>query len=287
MFQTIPIQTKANERPKMVARGVPQLRLSGQSLHYGYGPKLNVCEEFMSITTKEVTYRVGGEDFIGYYAVDSEQSGPRPGVIVVHEWWGHDAYVRSRAEQLAAEGFAAFAIDMYGGGRVGSNPDEAGALMNAAMGAEGAIEQRFDGALEALKQESEVDSNNVSAIGYCFGGAVVLDMARAGKPLNVVASFHGLLQTETPMQPGAFGGQIAVFNGADDPMVTPDIVEGFEAEMNAAGASFSVKNYPGAVHGFTNPEATGRGEKYGMPLAYDKNADEDSYAATVTLIKAA
>ena len=241
----------------------------------------------MAITTKEINYEVGGESFTGYYAVDNEQSGRRPGVIVVHEWWGHDAYVRSRAEQLAGEGFAAFAIDMYGSGKLGTNPDEAGELMNGVMSREGAIEQRFSASLEALQQQSEVDTDKISAIGYCFGGAVVLNMARAGKPLNVVASFHGLLQTETPMQPGTFGGTIAVFNGADDPMVTPDVVEGFEAEMSGAGVTFSVKNYPGAVHGFTNPEATGRGQKYGMPLAYDQNADEDSYAATVQLINAA
>ncbi|MDJ0655016.1 MAG: dienelactone hydrolase family protein [Xanthomonadales bacterium] len=239
----------------------------------------------MTVQTREIDYQIGDQSFKGYLAWDDATAGPRPGVVVVHEWWGHDDYVKTRARQLAGEGFAAFALDMYGDGRVGGNPDEAGELMNAVMGQAGAIEQRFDAAVATLGQQPEADAGNISAIGYCFGGAVVLGMARAGKDLKAVASFHGLLETQTPMQAGAFGGKVAVFNGADDPMVTPEILQAFESEMQAAGADYSVKSYPGVVHGFTNPAATGRGEQYGMPLAYDEAADQDSYSATVALIK--
>ncbi|MEM9533233.1 MAG: dienelactone hydrolase family protein [Pseudomonadota bacterium] len=240
----------------------------------------------MAISSQEIQYTVNGEPFVGYYAFDDSQSGPRPGVLVVHEWWGHNDYVRQRAEQLAGEGFAALAVDMYGAGRSGSTPDEAGALMNAAMGTPGAIEARFDAAQATLCEQAEVDAGHVSAIGYCFGGAVVLNMARAGKSLDVVSSFHGLLETENPLNTGAFAGHIAVFNGADDPMVSAEILAGFEQEMEAASATYTLKSYPGVVHGFTNPEATARGEKYGMPLKYDESADKESHATTIDLIRA-
>jgi dienelactone hydrolase len=123
-------------------------------------------------------------------------------------------------------------------------------------------------------------------MGYCFGGAVVLGMARVGKKLAVAASFHGLLQTETPMPKNGFSGKLLVFNGADDPMVTADILAAFEAEMTSAGIDFNVVNYPGVVHGFTNPAATARGEATGMPLRYDRGADEDSWQHTIQAIKA-
>ncbi len=239
----------------------------------------------MAIVTRQINYAVGGDNFVGYLAVDDATDDPKPGVLVVHEWWGHDDYARARAEQLAGDGFAGFALDMYGDAKVAGDPEEAAALMNSVTGTPGAIEQRFDAALKTLQDQPEADPDNISAIGYCFGGAVVLGMARAGKPLKVVSSFHGLLQTESPLQRGTFAGRIAVFNGADDPMVTPEIANEFEAEMQAAGADYTFKSYPGVVHGFSNPAATGRGEKYEMPLAYNAEADADSYAATVALMR--
>lgn len=237
----------------------------------------------MSITTKEINYQVNGESFTGYLAFDDSISEPKPGVLIVHEWWGHNDYVRKRAEQIAGDGLVAFAVDMYGTGKLATNPEQAGEYMNAVVGTEGALEQRFDAAYQVLSEQAQVESSKINIAGYCFGGMVGLNMARAGKKLHAVASFHGLLETSTPMQADTFGGEIAIFNGADDPMVTPEIVKTFENEMDSAGVACSMTNYPGVVHGFTNPEATAKGEKYGMPLRYDADADRDSYTSMIEL----
>lgn len=239
----------------------------------------------MTIQSNEIEYHVNGESFTGFFAIDDQASTPLPGVLIVHEWWGHNDYVRDRAKQLAADGCAAFAIDLYGTGKVASDPDEAGELMNHLMGLEGAIETRFDAATKVLTEQPQVDQHKLCAIGYCFGGAVVLAMARAAKSLKLVASFHGLLQTDTPLKANQFRGEILVFNGADDPMVSEEILQGFDDEMTQAQANYTVTNYPGVLHGFTNPAATERGKATGMPLAYDEHADKGSYATTIERIQ--
>lgn len=239
----------------------------------------------MNIETKEISYPAGAEEFTGYLAYDAASTEPRPGVIVVHEWWGHDAYVRGRAEQLAADGFSAFALDMYGSGKSAQDPAQANELMTAVLSETGAVEERFVAAMQVLQTQPQTDAELIHAAGYCFGGAVVLAMARAGKPLQSVATFHGLLETETPMQSGVFAGEIAAFTGADDPMVAAEIVEAFEQEMRNAGVTCSLTSYPGVVHGFTNPAATERGRKYELPLAYDAEADADSYRRMIELFR--
>lgn len=230
------------------------------------------------ITGKEITYTIGDENFIGYYAVDSTIEGKVPGIIIVHEWWGHNDYVRNRAKQLAELGYAALALDMYGAGKLADHPKDAEAFMNAAVTKEGAINARFDKAIELLKAQSAVDQEQIAAIGYCFGGAVVLNMARAGKDLDAVVSFHGSLSSTMPIAADGFAGKVAVFNGADDPMVPADTVAAFESEMNIAGINYQLVNYPGVVHSFTNPGATAVGEKFGLPVKYDPQADADSWA---------
>jgi len=182
--------------------------------------------------------QVGAHTFIGHLAVDTSIEGKKPAILIAHEWWGCNEYAQGRAEQLAGEGFVALAMDLYGGGEVASNPERAGELMNAARETDGAIEARFDAAYNFLAARDDVDVSNISVLGYCFGGAVALAMARAGKKLKVAASFHGTLQTETPMQSGTFDGRILVFNGADDPMVTPAMTQAFTEEM-ADNDSFS------------------------------------------------
>ena len=237
-----------------------------------------------SISTREIQYNVGDKSFTGYLAVKDDLANPVPGVLVVHEWWGHNDHARKAAEALAEAGFAGFALDMYGTGIIAESPENAQQFMESVIGEEGAIPARFDGATEALKAQPEVDENQIAAIGYCFGGAVVLNMARAGKDLKAVASFHGLLNTEVPMAAGAFAGKIDVYTGADDPMVGADVEKAFSDEMSAAGADFKVKSYPGVLHGFTNPAATERGEKYGMPLAYSDEACKDSWQGTLATL---
>ena len=226
---------------------------------------------------EQITYRAGTTDLIGW-AVEGSGPMPRPGVLVVHEWWGLNDYIRGRAEQLGDLGYEALAVDMYGAGQTGSSPDEANALMSAALGDVPALEARFEAALDALKARPGVDGSKIAAIGYCFGGAVVLHAARIGLPLAGVASFHGSLGSFHTPAPGSVKAKILVCHGAADALVPEADVEAFKAEMDAAKADYQFEAYPGALHGFSNPDATANGERYGMPLAYDADADAKSWA---------
>ncbi|ANM31121.1 dienelactone hydrolase [Acidobacteria bacterium Mor1] len=231
------------------------------------------------IRTEEVTYQVGDESFTGYFAYDGSTDEARPGVIVVHEWWGHNDYARDRAEQLAGMGYTALALDMFGSGKLADHPDDAGAFASAVFADIDGAELRFNTALDLLKNHATVDAEKVAAIGYCFGGGVVLHMARVGTDLDAVASFHGMLGAAKTAEPGSIKARVLVYNGADDPMISADAVAAFEEEMDTAGATYEVKNYAGAKHSFTNPGATAVGEKFEMPLAYDEAADKDSWAS--------
>lgn len=230
----------------------------------------------IEITTEEIRYQVGDETFSGYlaYPVDAE---PGPGILVVHEWWGLNDYARSRVEMLAREGYSAFAADMYGSGKVTDHPDQAGKFMQAVTEQAGAAKARFSAALKLLQNRPSVQPDQLAAIGYCFGGAVVLNMARAGLPLKGVASFHGVLATPTPAQPGQVQAKVQVYHGNDDPLVPPEQVQAFKDEMEAAGVDYEFIGYDGVAHSFTNPAADGVAEKYGMPVGYDPAADADSW----------
>jgi dienelactone hydrolase len=230
------------------------------------------------IRGEEVTYQAGDTTLKGYIAWDAAQTEPRPGVIVVHEWWGHNEYVRKRARMLAKEGYTALALDMYGDGKQASHPEDAQKFMMETISNAEVANARFDAALDLLKKHPSTDSTKTAAIGYCFGGAVVLHMARSGKDLDGVASFHGNLATETPAKPGAVKAKVLVLHGADDPFVPKEQVEAFKREMDAAGADYAFIEYEGAVHAFTNPAATANGEKFKLPLAYNEKADEESWA---------
>lgn len=232
------------------------------------------------IQTREVEYQQGGTTLKGFIAYDAARTDRRPGVLVVHEWWGHNEHARNQARRLAEAGYVGFAVDMYGDGRSTAHPDTAQAFMMAAMSNPTAVAARLAAALEVLKQDSHVDSTRTGAIGYCFGGAVVLGAARAGADLDAVASFHGALLTSPPVDSGAVKARILVLNGAADPMVPPDTVQSFSAQLAAAGARFEVINYEGAKHGFTNPDAG----SFGMDgLAYDATADRESWAAMLRM----
>ena len=240
---------------------------------------MNETTNAPDIRGEAVSYQAGGTRLEGYVAWDESKTGRRPGVIVVHEWWGHNEYVRRRARMLAELGYTAFALDMYGDGKNTQRPEEAQKLLMAAVSNPTVAEQRFFAACEVLKEHHATDPSKIAAIGYCFGGAVVLQMARGGADLAGVASFHGTLSPQgPPAQPGAVKAKVLVLHGAADPLVPKAQLAAFEKEMDAAGADYSVIEYPGATHAFTNPEATERGEKLKMPLAYDKSADEQSWA---------
>ncbi len=229
------------------------------------------------IVGKEISYRQGDTEMKGYVAYDDSIRGKRPGVLVVHEWWGHNAYSRQRADMLAKLGYTALAVDMYGDGKQADHPSDAGKFAKAVASNMPVAKARFEAALQTLKSQPTVDARQIAAIGYCFGGGVVLNMARQGVDLQGVASFHGSLGTSQPAQKGDVKAAIRVFTGAEDPMVNAEQVAAFEKEMSAAGVDYELVSYPGAKHAFTNPDATALGQKFNLPLAYDANADADSW----------
>lgn len=232
------------------------------------------------LKTEVLTYKVGDVEMTGYLAYDDDVEGERPGVLVVHEWWGHNAYARKRAEMLAGEGYTALALDMYGDGKVADHPDTAQGFMQAIVSDMPEAERRFAAAQALLAVQPTVDKERIAAIGYCFGGGMVLHMARAGMDLDGVVSFHGGLGTETPARPDTVKARVLVFTGEADPMIPPEQVKAFEAEMTSAGVDYRVVSYPGVKHSFTNPEADDFGRRFDMPLAYDRDADMDSWEQT-------
>ena len=229
---------------------------------------------------KEVTYRNNGEILKGYIAYDDAVKGKRPGVLVVHEWWGHNEYARKRARMLAELGYTALALDMYGDGKQAHHPDEAGKFAGEVAKNMPLAKARFEAAMKFLKEQPNVDANNIAALGYCFGGSVALQMARLGEDLKGVASFHGGLATENPAQPGKVKAHIISFTGEDDPMIPPEQVAAFKREMEQAGVDYKVVVFPGVKHSFTNPAADENGRKFNLPLAYDIAADAVSWEVT-------
>ena len=237
----------------------------------------------VALETKPVSYSTASAQLNGFIAYPAG-SEKRPGVLVVHEWWGLNDYARMRAQKLAELGYVALAVDMYGGGKLASHPDDAKKFAGEVMANMPEAKARFDAARALLAADPRVDANKIAAIGYCFGGAVVLHMARAGEPLAAVASFHGMLGSAAPMKANAFAGQILVATGGADPFVPAEQVEGFKKEMDAAGARYEVVVYPEAKHGFTNPHATAAGAQFQLPLAYDAAADEASWQKLQVLL---
>ena len=230
-----------------------------------------------NVKTENVTYSGGGATLKGLLAWDAAASGPRPGVLVAPEWWGVDDYIRGRARQLAELGYVALTADMYGDGRTADNPNDANAMMTAALSDMPALGARFEAARATLAAHPACNGK-VAAIGYCFGGAVVLHAARTGMNLAAVASFHGSLgSTHTPKK-GGIKAKVLVCHGAADQFVPQADIDGLKKEMAEAGASLRFVAYDGVLHGFSNPAATAKGEKYGLPLKYDADADKRSWA---------
>jgi dienelactone hydrolase len=237
------------------------------------------------VSGREVEYRVGDTVLKGYLAENSSLKGKRPAVLVVHEWWGHNEYARKRARMLAELGYVALAVDMYGDGKTAQHPDDAGKFAGEVMKNKAVGEARFNAALDFIKQQPSVDQTKIAAIGYCFGGGVVLHMARQGADLKGVVSFHGSLATDSPAKEGAVKAKVLVFSGDADKMIPPEQVTAFKDEMTKAGASFRFVGYPGVLHSFTNPDADAFAKKFNLPMAYDKKADQDSWAQAKKFFK--
>lgn len=235
-----------------------------------------------AVQTRVVDYSQDGTPLQGLLAWNDATTGKRPGVLVVHEWWGHNEHARNQARKLAEAGYVAFALDMYGKGKVTTHPDDAMKFMSEASKDPAVMKARFDAAMAVLKADPHVDTSQLAAIGYCFGGGVVLNMAAQGEPLAAIVTFHGALSALGAVAPGSIKGKVLVQTGADDPMVPPAAVDAFKAKMTAAGVDYKVISYPGARHAFTNPDA----DKAGMPgLAYNADADQKSFAAMLAFFK--
>ena len=229
------------------------------------------------IRTEDVTYSAGDTNCKSYIAYDGARGERRPGVLVVHEWWGLDDYIRGRARTLAEMGYTALAVDMYGNGQTAADPEGAGALMTSVLGDMEAGTARLRAAFDALAGHPLVDADRVAAIGYCFGGAMVLHGARIGMDLKGVVSFHGSLGSFHKPAKGEVKARVLVCHGAADSLVSDEEIAGIKQEMADAGADFRFIAYEGALHGFTNPEATANGKKYGLPLKYDEAVDKRSW----------
>lgn len=242
---------------------------------------------YAKIQGKEVEYSANGVKLKGYLVYDDSIKGKRPGVLVVHEWWGLNDYARRRARMLAELGYTAFALDMYGNAKQAKNPEEAGKLSSMVMGNLDDAQARFEAALELLRNQETVDPKRIAAIGYCFGGGVVLNMALRGVDLDGVVSFHGLLPTTAPAPatPGNLKAAILVFQGGDDQFVKPEQVEKFKELMKSEKADFEIVTYPNAKHSFTVPEADAYAKKFKIPLGYNAEADKKSWAKMQEFLK--
>jgi dienelactone hydrolase len=247
-------------------------------LSYFIGLLLVNVTVFAEIKGENVDYTANGTTLKGYLAYDDAIKDQRPGILVVHEWWGHNEYARKRARMLAELGYVALAVDMYGDGKTADHPKQAGQFAQELLNNMEIAQARFMAALELLKQQKSVDANKIAAIGYCFGGGIVLTMARNGVDLAGVASFHGSLATKNPAKAGAVKAKIIVFQGEADKFVTAEQVKAFQDEMKNAQADLELVTYPGVKHSFTNPEADNLAKKFDLPLGYDETADKDSWA---------
>lgn len=212
----------------------------------------------------------------GFIAYDANIKDKRPAILIVPEWWGITDYVRNRARQLAELGYVAMVVDMYGNGKVAADPNEAMALSMPFYENPAFARQRFSAALNEVKKLPQTDSTKVAAIGYCFGGAQVLNMARLGVDLDGVVSFHGGLKGVTP-QNGMTKAAVLVCNGADDNFVPQEEIDLFKKQMDSVNAPFTFINYPDAKHAFTNPDADAKAKQFKMPIAYNAAADSASW----------
>lgn len=228
------------------------------------------------IVTRTVEYKDGDVTLKGYLAYDDAVKTPRPGVIVVHEWWGLTDHMKKMTRDVAGLGYVAFAIDMYGDGVTTDKTEKAAELSGGIRKNLQAYRDRAKAGYDALAKLDVVDKHRIAAIGFCFGGTTVLNMAYSGLPLAGVVSFHGGLVAPEADDLGRIKARILVLHGADDPLVSPEAIKAFQEGMRKARADWQMTCYGGAVHSFTNPGA----DKAGIPgVKYDAKADRRSRQA--------
>lgn len=236
----------------------------------------NIKEEAANVT-------IEGKNYLGFAYYDDNIKGKRPGIIVVPEWWGLNDYPKSRAKQLAGLGYIALAIDMYGDGKLGNDPNAAGELASTYYKNPALTKTHIDAAIEKIKSFPQTDTSQIGAIGYCFGGYVVLNAVKLGAPLLGVVSFHGSLGGVAPDKK-LLKAKILVCHGGADEFENPHVAE-FKKQMDSVGADYKFIVFPGATHAFTNPEATENGKKFNMPIQYNAEADAASWNDMKTFFK--
>jgi dienelactone hydrolase len=235
------------------------------------------------VKTERISYKDGEVELEGHLAYDKLLKSVRGGVLLVHNFFGHDEFIRKQAEELAQLGYVVFALDMYGKGILAKDIDEANDLVSPFIGEDRQLmRNRAIGGLEVLKEHSKVDPTRIVAIGYGFGGTTVLELARSGAPVAGVISFYGRLNTPTPEDAINIKGAVMVLLGADDPFITREEIDGFESEMRQANVDWLIIRFGNAVHGFTHYDLgfdTSEGQ------AYNYNADKRSWEFVKSLLR--
>jgi dienelactone hydrolase len=235
-----------------------------------------------TVQSKTITYQVGDQTYKGYLAWDQAVEGKRPGVLVVHEWWGLDDYARRRADQLAELGYVAFACDMYGDGKTTTHPQEAGAMASKVRENLDAWRERAVVSLDVLASQEQCDKEKLAVIGYCFGGSTALQLAYTGADLDAVVTFHAALPIPTPEEARQIKGKVQIHNGADDSLIKQETIDELTEVLNEADVDWKFISHPGAKHSFTNKDAG----KAGVPaLEYNAEADRKSWAAMKDLFQ--
>ena len=230
------------------------------------------------VQAKEIEYSHNGVKLTGYLAFNDSIVGKRPGILVVHEWWGHNDHARNRAKMLAKSGYTALALDMYGDGKLANHPKKAGEFMNLVFSNWLDSQGRYNKALEVLKAHKTVDAARIGSIGFCFGGAVSIKMARGGADLKGIVAFHSALPMEPRITKNSMKSAVLVINGSEDGFLRPEAVASFSQDMFRANVDFTYMNLKGVKHSFTNPQADEFSEKFNiMALQYNKKADEQSW----------
>lgn len=251
----------------MMATGV--IRSNAQVGEPGKGALATMKEE-------EFTYDAGDTKVKGYIAYVPNKAQKLPIVLVVPEWWGFNDYVKMRARKLAELGYIAMVVDMYGDGKVAKTVEEAKAWSGAYYQNPESGTIRLEAAEKYIKAHPQADKGRVAAIGYCFGGSMVLNAAKMGMDFRGTVSFHGGLQG-VPATKNSVKGKILICHGADDKFVSSDDVKGFKQNLDTTGVKYLFKVYPNATHAFTNPDATENGKKFNLPIAYNAEADKASW----------
>ncbi|MGE5521941.1 MAG: dienelactone hydrolase family protein [Candidatus Dadabacteria bacterium] len=236
---------------------------------------MNATADSSSIKEEKVSYSANGTTSDSYITYSEQVKGKRPVVLVIPEWWGLNDYARMRAKMLAQLGYLAMAVDMYGDGRMAADPKAAMNLATPFWENKSLGKERLDAALNYVKKNERADSTRTAAIGYCFGGFVVLNSANLGSDLDGVVSFHGGLDVVPP--PKGMKTRFLICHGASDASVPPEQVNAFKKSMDSAAANYIFKSYPDATHAFTNPASDEVGKKFNLPIRYNEEADHASW----------